>query len=118
MGRKKWCVQRMLDNKSIFGGCFKEDELQQARLKSDSLVYQIEQKTGEKARYKLNFPGRNPPQVVPSSRTYEGKGGHGVYWDKVYKKWYVRRPFDGKYKSGGYFKEHEVQQARLRSDSL
>jgi len=64
----RWSVQRKFNAKTTFGGYYNENELEQALLKSDSLVYQKEQKTGEKTRHKLNFPARRPPQFVTNGK--------------------------------------------------
>merc|ERR1712098_320916 len=97
------------------GGRYEEGELEEAQLKSDFLVREYEQKTGKKPGCKLNFPGRNPPLIGTSVAT---DNMFGIYWDKLRKKWYVYRTFDGKKKCGGCFKEDTLEQARRKSDSL
>merc|ERR1712034_17135 len=106
--RKKWQVQRWIDEKRVYGGLFMNLKL--AKWKADEMVYEYEMKTGKKSKMKLNFAHR---EEIPSDFTQRR---YGVFQYGSSQKWFVRRMIEGTTVYNGSF--DNLEDAQHASDDL
>lgn len=101
--KKKWKVERSIGAERVTGGYF--SSLEEAKRKSDDLVYRHEAEIGRESKHTLNFP-----RSERAPRTF------GVFWNKLARKWQVQRKFDNKKVNGGNFTD--LEKAKRKADDL